>query len=335
MFEGLIFKNPELLHILWVLIPMTAWYIFRQKKNTASIQVSSTASVFKAPKTLRYYLRHSVFVFLLAAISLFVVVLARPQSSKNWEKSETEGIDIVVALDVSSSMLAQDFQPDRLEAAKNVAMEFISGREYDRMGLVVFAGEAFTQCPLTTDRAVLLNLFKDIQSGMIEDGTAIGNGLATAVARLKDSEAVSRVVILLTDGENNRGEVAPVTAAEIAKTFGIRVYTVGVGSIGTAPYPVRVQTPFGEQVQMRDVEVKIDEETLQQISSLTDGKYFRATSNSKLEEIYKEIDALEKSKIEVREFSRKSEEFLPFALLGALFLILSLLLRVTIFRSIP
>jgi Ca-activated chloride channel family protein len=331
MFEGLTFKNPELFHILWVLIPMVVWYIFRQKKNTASIQVSSTASVIKAPKTIRHYLRHLVFVCLLIAISFFVVVLARPQSSRNWEKSETEGIDIVIALDISSSMLAQDFQPDRLEAAKNVAMEFISGREYDRMGLVVFAGEAFTQCPLTTDRAVLLNLFKDIESGMIEDGTAIGNGLATSVARLKDSEAISRVIILLTDGENNRGEVAPVTAAEIAKTFGIRVYTVGVGSIGTAPYPVRTQ--FG--IQLQDMPVKIDEETLQEISSLTDGKYFRATSNTKLEEIYKEIDALEKSKIEVREFSRKSEEFMPFALLGALFLIVSLFLRLTIFRSIP
>ncbi len=228
-------------------------------------------------------------------------------------------------------MLARDFQPDRLEAAKNVAMEFISGREYDRMGLVVFSGEAFTQCPLTTDRAVLLNLFKDIQSGMIEDGTAIGNGLATAVARIKDSEAVSRVVILLTDGENNSGEIAPVTAAEIAKTYGIRVYTIGVGTIGTAPYPV--QTQFG--VQLRDMEVKIDEKTLQEIASITDGKYFRATSNTKLEEIYQEIDKLEKSKIDVKEFSRKSEEFLPFAILGALFLIASLFLRVTIFRSIP
>ncbi|MEN8118505.1 MAG: VWA domain-containing protein [Bacteroidota bacterium] len=331
MFEGLTFKNPELFYLLLVIVPMAAWYIFRQKRNTASIRISSTASVFKAPATIRHYLRHLVFVSLVVSIGFFVVVLARPQSSSNWENVTTEGIDIVIALDISSSMLAQDFHPDRLEAAKNVAMEFISGREYDRMGLVVFAGEAFTQCPLTTDRAVLLNLFKDIESGMIEDGTAIGNGLATAVARLKDSEAISRVVILLTDGENNRGEVAPVTAAEIAKTFGIRVYTVGVGSIGTAPYPV--QTPYG--VQLRDMPVKIDEETLQEISSLTDGKYFRATSNTKLEEIYKEIDALEKSKIEVHEFSRKSEEFLPFALLGALFLVVSLFLRVTIFRSIP
>ncbi len=335
MFEGITFKNPELFYLLLVLLPMTVWYIFRQKNNTASIQISSTTPVLKAPRSLRHYLRHLVFLFELFAISLFIVVLARPQSSRNWENVTTEGIDIVIALDISSSMLAQDFQPDRLEAAKNVAMEFISGREYDRMGLVVFAGEAFTQCPLTTDRAVLLNLFRDIKSGMIEDGTAIGNGLATSVARLKDSEAISRVVILLTDGENNSGEIAPVTAAEIAKTFGIRVYTIGVGSEGTAPYPVQVQTPFGTQTQIRNMEVKIDEKTLNEISNITDGKYFRATSNTKLEEIYKEIDQLEKSKIEVKEFSKKSEEFMPFALLGILFLVASLFLRTTIFRSIP
>ena len=331
MFEGLVFKNPEFFYLLLVILPMIVWYIFRQKRNTASIRISSTASVFKAPRSIRHYLRHLVFVFEIFAIALFVVVLARPQSSRSWENVTTEGIDIVIALDISSSMLAQDFQPNRLEAAKNVAMEFISGREYDRMGLVVFSGEAFTQVPLTTDRAVLLNMFKDIQSGMIEDGTAIGNGLATAVARIKDSDAISRVVILLTDGENNSGEIAPVTAAEIAKTFGIRVYTIGVGSIGTAPYPV--QTPYG--VQLREMEVKIDEETLQEISQITDGRYFRATSNTKLEEIYRDIDRLEKSKIEVREFSRKSEEFLPFALAGILFLVLSLVLRTTIFRSIP
>ena len=331
MFEGLTFKNPELFYLLLVIVPVTAWYIFRQKRNTASIQVSSTAPVFKAPKTLRHYLRHLVFIFQMLAIALFVVVLARPQSSRNWENVTTEGIDIIIALDISSSMLARDFSPDRLEAAKNVAMEFISGRQYDRMGLVVFAGEAFTQCPLTTDRAVLLNLFKDIKSGLIEDGTAIGNGLATGVSRLKDSEAVSRVVILLTDGENNRGEVAPMTAAEIAKTFGIRVYTIGVGSVGTAPYPV--QTPFG--IELRDMEVKIDEDLLTEMANVTGGRYFRATSNKKLEEIYKEIDALEKSKIDVQQFSKKSEEFLPFALLGALFLIAGIFIRTTIFRNIP
>jgi len=331
MFEGLTFKNPELFYLLLVIIPMAAWYIFRQKRNTASIQVSSTASIFRAPKTIRHYLRHLVFILQMVALAFFVVVLARPQSSRSWENVTTEGIDIVIALDISSSMLARDFAPDRLEAAKNVAMEFISGREHDRMGLVVFAGEAFTQCPLTTDRAVLLNLFKDIKSGLIEDGTAIGNGLATAVNRIKDSQAVSRVIILLTDGENNRGEVAPMTAAEIAKTFGIRVYTVGVGSIGTAPYPV--QTPFG--MELREMEVKIDEPLLTQMAEVTGGKYFRATGNKKLEEIYKEIDALEKSKIDVQQFSRRSEEFLPFAIAGILFLLISLFLRVTIFRNIP
>jgi len=300
------------------------------KTRTARTQVSSTSPVFKAPKTIRHYLRHLIFICQVIAIAFFVVVLARPQSSSSWENVTTEGIDIIIALDISSSMLARDFSPDRLEAAKNVAMEFISGREHDRMGLVVFAGEAFTQCPLTTDRAVLLNLFKDLKSGLIEDGTAIGNGLATGVSRLKDSEAISRVVILLTDGENNRGEVAPMTAAEIAKTFGIRVYTVGVGSVGTAPYPV--QTPFG--IELRDMEVKIDEDLLTQIANITGGQYFRATSNKKLEEIYKEIDKLEKSKIDVQQFSRRSEEFLPFAILGALFLIADLFLRTTIFRKI-
>jgi Ca-activated chloride channel family protein len=331
MFEGLTFKNPELFYLLLVLIPMAAWYIFRQKRNTASIQVSSTESLFRAPKTIRHYLRHLVFVCQMIALAFFVVVLARPQSSSNWENVTTEGIDIIIALDISSSMLARDFSPDRLEAAKNVAMEFISGRQHDRMGLVVFAGEAFTQCPLTTDRAVLMNLFKDLKSGLIEDGTAIGNGLATAVSRIKDSEAVSRVVILLTDGENNRGEVAPLTAAEIAKTFGIRVYTVGVGTVGTAPYPV--QTPFG--IELRDVEVKIDEGLLTEIATITGGRYFRATSNKKLEEIYREIDTLEKSKIDVQQFNRKSEEFIPYAILGALFLIIAVLLRTTVFRNIP
>ncbi len=331
MFEGLTFKNPEFFYLLLVIMPMTAWYIFRQKRNTASIRISSTAPVLKAPKTIRHYLRHLVFLLQVLAIAAFTVVLARPQSSTDFENVTTEGIDIVISLDISTSMLAKDFTPDRLEAAKNVAMEFISGRQYDRIGLVVFAGEAFTQVPLTTDRAVLLNLFKDIQTGMIEDGTAIGNGLATAVARLKDSDAISRVVILLTDGENNSGEIAPLTAAEIARTFGIRVYTIGVGTVGTAPYPV--QTPYG--TQLRDIEVKIDEEMLQEIASITDGRYFRATSNTKLEEIYQEIDQLEKSKIEVREFSRRSEEFLPFAMAGILLMVLSLFLRTTVFRSIP
>lgn len=331
MFDDITFKNPELFYLLAALIPMIAWYILRYRKNSASIRVSTTASVADLPVTARHIFRHVPFVLQLASMVLFIVVLARPQSTSSWENVTTEGIDIVVSLDISTSMLAMDFSPNRLEAAKKVAMEFISGREFDRMGLVVFAGEAFTQCPLTTDRAVLLNLFRDIKTGLIEDGTAIGNGLATAVARLKESEAISRVIILLTDGENNRGEVAPLTAAEIAKTFGIRVYTIGVGSIGTAPYPV--QTPFGTQVQ--NMEVKIDEGMLKQIAQITDGRYFRATSNLKLAEIYKEIDQLEKSKIDVKEFSRRMEEYMPFALAGILLLAVSLLLKTTLFQNIP
>lgn len=331
MFDGLVFNNPEYFYLLLLIVPMTAWYIYSLKRNNASIRISTAAPLLNAPKTVRYYLRHLVFFLFMLAFAAFTAVLARPQSSDSWENVTTEGIDIVISLDISTSMLARDFNPNRLEAAKNVAMEFISGRQYDRMGLVVFAGEAFTQVPLTTDRAVLLNLFKDIQTGMIEDGTAIGNGLATSVARLKDSDAISRVVILLTDGENNSGEIAPLTAAEIARTFGIRVYTIGVGSIGTAPYPV--QTPYG--TQLRDVEVRIDEEMLQEISNITGGRYFRATSNLKLQEIYQEIDELEKSKIEVREFSRRSEEFLPFALAGILLLVMGFLLRTTVFRTVP
>jgi Ca-activated chloride channel family protein len=331
MMNGISFKNPEFFYLFLLLIPMIAWYVWKQKKAGASIQFSSDMGFARIPKSWKYYFRHSVFALLLMSLSAMITALARPQSSNSWQNVTTEGIDIVIALDISSSMLAMDFQPNRLEAAKDVATQFISGRTNDKIGLVVFSGESFTQCPLTTDHATVINLFKNIESGMIEDGTAIGNGLATAVARLKESTAISKVVILLTDGENNRGEIAPVTAAELAKTYGIRVYTVGVGTIGTAPYPM--QTPFG--VQVRDVEVKIDEQTLQKIASTTDGEYFRATNNNKLAEIYKEIDKLEKSKIDVKEFSKKEEEYLKYALAGAFLLLMALFLKTTIFRNIP
>lgn len=329
--NGIEFKNPEYFYLLLLLVPMIAWYIWRHKKAGASIQFSSDMGFARIPKSWKYYFRHSVFILTIASLTLLVAALARPQSSNSWQNVTTEGIDIVIALDISSSMLAMDFHPNRLEAAKDVATQFISGRANDKIGLVVFSGESFTQCPLTTDHATVINLFKNIESGMIEDGTAIGNGLATAVSRLKESTAISKVVILLTDGENNRGEIAPVTAAELAKAYGIRVYTVGVGTIGTAPYPM--QTPFG--VQVRDVEVKIDETTLQQIATTTDGNYFRATNNNKLAEIYQEIDKLEKSKIDVKEFSKKEEEFLKYALAGAFLLVLALFLKTTIFRNIP
>lgn len=329
--NGITFKNPEYFYLLFLLVPMLAWYIFRFRKSGASIRFSSLAGFASVGKSWKHYLRHAPIALQMIGVALLIVALARPQSSNNWENVTTEGLDIVVALDISSSMLAQDFQPNRLEAAKDVATKFITGRPNDRMGLVVFSGESFTQCPLTTDHAVLINLFRDIQSGMIEDGTAIGNGLATSVARLKDSNAISKVIILLTDGENNAGEIAPVTAAELAKTYGIRVYTVGVGTIGSAPYPV--QTPFG--TQMQSVEVKIDEETLQKIADITDGQYFRATDNQSLVKIYDEIDQLEKSKIEVKEYSRKQEEYQRYALFGFAILLAGFFLKITLFRNIP
>lgn len=329
--NNITFAKPELFYLLLGLIPMIVWYILRQKKSKASIQISSIEALRKTPLTWKHALRHVVFVLQLAVLALIITCLARPQSSDSWQNQTIEGIDIMIALDMSSSMLARDFQPNRLEAAKTVATEFISGRLYDRIGLVVFSAESFTQCPLTTDRAVLINLFQNLQSGLLEDGTAIGLGLANAVSRLKESEAKSRVIILLTDGENNRGEIAPITAAEIAKTFGIRVYTIGVGTIGMAPYPV--QTPFG--VQMRDVEVKIDEKTLQEIANITDGKYFRATNNRTLVEVYKEIDRLERSKIENKEFSKKNEEYRRYAIGALALLLLALILQFAVFRHIP
>lgn len=325
------FANPEYFYLLLLLLPFIVWYVLKDKNAHASIQVSTIKSFDTAPKTYKYYLRHALVFFRVLAVLFLVAALARPQSSNSWENVTTEGIDIVMSLDISSSMLARDFEPDRLEAAKDVAIQFITGRPEDKIGLVIFSGESFTQCPLTTDHAVLINLFKDIQSGMIEDGTAIGLGLANAVNRLKESQTKSKVVILLTDGVNNQGEIAPLTAAELAKTFGIRVYTVGIGTQGTAPYPI--QTAFG--ISMRNMPVKIDEEVLQQIAEMTGGKYFRATDNNKLKAIYEEIDQLEKSKIEVKQYSTKSEEYLLFALLGALFLLIEIALRNSILRNIP
>ncbi len=329
--SDIVFAYPKLLFLIFLIIPLVVWYVLKQKE-VPSIQVSSIESVEDLPISYKEILSHALFGLRMLVLSLLIVALARPQSSNSWENVSTQGIDIVLALDISGSMLAQDLKPDRLEASKNVAIEFISGRPDDRLGLVVFSGESFTQCPLTTDHAVLINLFKDIKSGMIEDGTAIGVGLANAVKRLKDSDAISKVVILLTDGVNNKGAIDPLTAAELAKAFGLRVYTIGVGSEGMAKYPV--QDMFG-RTRMVSMEVEIDEETLQQISDITDGKYFRATDNKKLRQIYQEIDMLEKSKINVKEFSRKEEEYLPFVLAGFIILLIDFLIRKTILRSIP
>ena len=269
----------------------------------------------------------------LIAIALFIVVLARPQSRSSYKDVKTEGIDIVMALDISGSMLAKDFKPNRIEAAKEVAQDFIDSRPNDRIGLVIFSGESFTQCPLTTDHAVIKNLFSGIHTGMVADGTAIGNGLATAVTRVKDSKAKSKVIILLTDGVNNQGSVAPLTAAEIAKAFSVRVYTIGVGTIGKALAPIAMY-PDGSY-EYGYVDVNIDEKVLNSISDMTGGKYFRATDNDKLKDIYKEIDRLEKTIFEEKNFTNKAEHFLPFALAAALFLLVEFALKNTLFKSIP
>ena len=324
------FVNSEFFYLLALPLALLIWYALKRKTSASAILFSGTEAISAKP-TIKQQLRHLPFVLKIGAAILMIITLARPQSTTNWEESTTEGIDIVLTMDISGSMLAQDLKPDRLEASKNVAMDFISKRINDRIGLVIFAGESFTQCPLTTDHNVLINLFKDVKSGMVDDGTAIGMGLATAVNRLKDSQAISKVIILLTDGVNNSGMIPPLTAAEIAQKFDIRVYTIGVGTEGFAPYPF--QTPFG--IQYQEVEVKIDEKTLQDIATLTDGKYFRATSNNSLKEIYKDIDALEKSKIEVTEFHKRSEEFLPFALWALGLLFLGFILQITYLKQIP
>jgi Ca-activated chloride channel homolog len=324
------FAEPLFLYLLAIVPAMIAFYLLKQQKATASFRVPGLQPFKDTVPTFRYYLRHILFAFRTVSVILLIVVLARPQATNKFQNISTEGIDIVLTIDISGSMLARDFKPDRLEASKNVATEFISGRPYDRMGLVVFSGESFTQCPLTTDHAVLVNLLREIQSGMIEDGTAIGMGLATAVNRIKDSKAKSKVIILLTDGVNNRGEIAPATAAGIAKTYGVRVYTIGVGTQGMAPYPVN--TPFG--IQYQDMPVEIDEAILKEISETTGGKYFRATDNDKLQQVYKEIDKLEKSKIDVRQFSRKEEKYFLPALIAFCLLALEIFVRNTIFRNL-
>ena len=332
----MIFANIEYLFLLILLVPYIVWYVMKRKKTEPTMQVSSTRMYMNAPKSWKVYLLHVPFALRLLTFVMIVLVLARPQTTDNWQNTEIEGIDIMLAVDVSTSMLAEDLKPNRLEAAKLVASEFINGRPNDNIGLTIFAGETFTQCPLTTDHAVLLNLFQSIkgdiaQRGLIEDGTAIGMGIANAVSRLKDSMAKSKVVILLTDGSNNRGDISPLTAAEIAKQFGIRVYTIGVGTNGTAPYPM----PTYSGVQYIDVKVEIDEQTLTQIAATTNGNYFRATSNSKLKEVYEEIDKLEKTKLNVKEFSKRHEAYATFGVIALLSLLLELLLRNTVLKKIP
>ena len=326
------FANPYLLWLLVLLAPMIAYYIYRTLQGGAAIRISTIEGVRRAPRTLRYWLRHAPFVLRCAAYALLVVALARPQDVDEQRRSSAEGIDIMLSIDVSGSMLARDFKPDRITAAKEVAGKFIADRYGDRLGLVVFAGEAFTQSPLTTDQSTLQTMLSRIRSGIIEDGTAIGNGLATAINRLRESDAKSKVIILLTDGVNNRGEIAPLMAADIAADMGIKVYTIGVGTRGKAPYPV--VDMFGN-MSFQPMDVEIDENTLEGIAERTCGRYFRATDNDKLQSIYDEINQLEKSKVEVTDYTVYHERFLALLLAALGVLLLEFLFTNIILKRIP
>lgn len=330
------FVNKEYFLLLLLLIPYLIWYLLHRKTSEPTMRMSDTHAYQYAPKSLRVRLMWLPMLLRIIVFVLVVVILARPQTHSNWGSRTVEGIDIMLAMDVSTSMLAEDLKPNRIEAAKSVASEFISGRPDDNIGLTIFAGEAFTQCPMTTDHKSLINLLQNVRTdiaarGLIEDGTAIGMGLANAVSRLKDSKTKSKVVILLTDGSNNRGDISPLTAANIAKSLGIRVYTIAIGSKTMAPYPMQVAGTI-QYVNMRaDVDVK----TLSEIASTADGQFYRATNTAELKKIYKDIDKLEKTKMDVKKFSKRYDVYQPFALAALIVFFLEILLRLTVFRRIP
>ena len=326
------FEYPALLWLEILPLLLILHYVYLElARRSPHLRVSTITPWKKSGRTVFSVVRHLPFAMRIIALSMMILAIARPRSAGEMERVDSEGIDIMLTMDVSTSMLARDFNPDRLSAAKDIAIEFIAQRPYDRIGIVVFAGESFTQCPMTTDRATLINLMKEVQTDLIEDGTAIGNGLATAVARMKDSDAKSRVVILLTDGVNNAGEITPQMAAQIAKTYGVRVYTIGVGAEGMAPYPV--MTPWGVDIQK--VKVEIDEALLKEIAETTGGQYFRATDNTKLMEIYSEINKMEKVKTTVDSFPVYKELFGRYAFVALIALLLEFLLRVFVMRRLP
>lgn len=330
------FANYPYLFLLVLILPYMVWYVLCHRKSHPVMRVSSTMAFRFMKSSWKEYLLHLPFLLRIVSFACIIIALARPQTTNSWKKTDVEGIDIMLCMDVSTSMLAEDLRPNRVKAAREVAIEFIAGRPNDNIGLTLFAGEAFTQCPMTVDHAVLINMLQGMQCdmtqrGMIEDGTAIGMGLASAVARLKDSKAKSKVIILLTDGSNNRGDISPLTAAEIAKSFGIRIYTIGVGKNGMARYPM----PVAGGVQYINVPVEIDENTLQNIAGKTDGEFYRARNTDSLHEVYKEIDKLERTKLNVRKFNKRYEAFFPFAMIAALSLLLEILLRCTVLRRIP
>ena len=327
------FKNPLFFLLLLVLVPYIVWYVLRFKQSLPSLKVPDTTKYVKVPKTFRLYLMHLPFLLRIILISLVVCILARPQSRHSWSNTDVEGIDIMLAVDVSTSMLAQDFKPNRVEALKEIAQRFIEKRPNDNMGLTMFAGEAYTQCPLTTDHTVLMNLYNSVDCnmamrGVIDDGTAIGDGIMNAILRLKESQAKSKVIILLTDGVNNSGNISPQTAAEIAKKYGIRIYTIGIGRNGMAPYPL----PTGGTAMLP---VEIDEQTMTKISRETGGQYFRAQKNAELDAIYQDIDKMERTKFNVKQFSRRGELYQPFALAAMAVLLLEILLRTVVLKRLP
>lgn len=327
------FKNPLFFLLLLVLVPYIVWYVMRFKQSLPSLKVPDTTKYVKVSKTFRLYLMHVPFLLRLILMTLVVCILARPQSKHSWSDTDVEGIDIMLAVDVSTSMLAQDFKPNRVEALKEIAQRFIEKRPNDNMGLTMFAGEAYTQCPLTTDHAVLMNLYNSVDCnmamrGVIDDGTAIGDGIMNAILRLKESQAKSKVIILLTDGVNNSGNISPQTAAEIAKKYGIRIYTIGIGKNGMAPYPL----PTGGTVMLP---VEIDEQTMTKISTETGGQYFRAQKNAELDAIYQDIDKMERTKFNVKQFSRRGELYQPFALAALIVLLLEIFLRTVVLKRLP
>lgn len=329
----MIFKNPYFFALLAVIIPYVLWYALKFKKSQPALKMPETAKYRYVPKSFRIYLMHVPFILRIILLVLVVIILARPQSKNTWSNTDVEGIDMMLAVDVSTSMLAQDFKPNRVEALKEIAKRFIESRPNDNIGLTIFAGEAYTQCPLTIDHSVLMSLYETVDcqmaaNGTLEDGTALGDGIMNALLRLRDSKAKSKVLILLTDGVNNSGNISPMTAAEIAKKNKVRIYTVGIGKNGMAMYPL----PTGGTVMLP---TEIDEKTMTDIAELTGGKYFRAKKNSELEEIYKEIDKMERTKFNVTQYSKRNELYEPFALAALIVFLLELLMRLVVLKRLP
>lgn len=327
------FKHPLFFILLIGLVPYIAWYVLRYMRSLPSMRVPETIKYKGIGRTPRLYLFHLPFLCRVALFILVTIILARPQSKHTWSDTDVEGIDIMLAVDVSTSMLTKDFTPNRVEALKKIAQEFIEARSSDNIGLTIFAGEAYTQCPLTTDHAVLMNLYSSVDCnmaarGIIDDGTALGDGIMNAILRLKDSQAKSKIIILLTDGVNNSGSVSPLTAAEIAQKYGIRIYTIGIGKNGMAPYPL----PTGGEVM---VPVEIDEATMHKISKQTGGLYFRAHKNDELSSIYSDIDKLERTKFSVKEYSKRNELFEPYAIAALIVLLAEIILRYIILKRLP